>query len=304
MAELTTLSRAELARLVEGLPTDKRAAFAKAARAACKHLRDSKENYAKAYDLACAMVRSWWRLGLELGRLEITSGRPPKNGPPGDHFTLAELGLNKQQSARCQKLAAMSADELEAWLESRYDEGRYYLPSLRPASEHVHVSENSGNPEWYTPPEYIKAARRVLDRIDLDPASSPRANEFIRAQTFYTLEDDGLSHDWAGTVWLNPPYSSGLVDAFMGKLTNAWRRRDIEAAITLTNNSTDTVWFQDAADEAAALCLVRGRVRFLDPDAPLQGQALLYFGPRVKRFAAAYRKFGNVWTKVRTRGST
>jgi hypothetical protein len=35
-----------------------------------------------------------------------------------------------------------------------------------------HRAQGSGENEWYTPIEYIEKARKVLGRIDLDPATS------------------------------------------------------------------------------------------------------------------------------------
>ena len=70
-----------------------------------------------------------------------------------------------------------------------------------------------GNDEWYTPPEYIDAARDVLGGIDLDPASSDIANDTVKADEYYTVDDDGLTRVRPAGSWrggdrrMNLPYS-------------------------------------------------------------------------------------------------
>lgn len=164
---------------------------------------------------------------------------------------------------------------------------------------HPHVANNSGNNEWYTPEPYIEAARRVLGTIDLDPASSAQANEVVRAATFYTVDDDGLAHEWRGKVFMNPPYARGVIGKFAEKLATHYDRGDIEEAIVLVNNATETAWFQRLAQSAEFVCFPKNRVRYQQPDeetgSPLQGQAVLYFGKRGNpRFRDEFTPFGFV----------
>lgn len=72
-----------------------------------------------------------------------------------------------------------------------------------------HSSETN---EHYTPAWIVEICREVLGGIQLDPATSPAANEVVKAETIFTQEDNGLLQDWSPyeTVFLNPP--GGLVD--------------------------------------------------------------------------------------------
>lgn len=160
----------------------------------------------------------------------------------------------------------------------------------------VHVSNNSGNNEWYTPPEYIEAARIVMGDIDLDPASSDAANEVVKAEQHFTVVDDGLSRDWSGRVWLNPPYAQPLISDFSQKLADEYARGGVLEACVLVNNATETEWFATLVEHAKAVCFPQSRIRFWGPDnekgAPLQGQAVLYLGENVDGFRDAFGGFG------------
>lgn len=167
------------------------------------------------------------------------------------------------------------------------------------ASKVVHVSQNSGNDEWYTPKDIIELARSVMGSIDTDPASCETANKIVKAGKFFDVMQDGLSQKWSGNVWMNPPYSRGLCSSFVHKLIEERESGNISQAIAIANNATETEWGQLLLKNCDAICFRSGRVRFLGAElepinTPLQGQMICYFGNQTTKFRKAFEAQGVV----------
>lgn len=159
----------------------------------------------------------------------------------------------------------------------------------------AHVSHSSGENEWYTPPNIIQSARVVMGTIDLDPATSEKANEVVKASKIFTINNSGLEQEWHGNVWLNPPYAQPLISQFSDKVVE--QTNNFSQCMVLVNNATETTWLQNMMARCDAICFVKGRIRFVDVDgnpsgAPLQGQVILYFGKSGDKFNSEFKAHG------------
>ncbi len=239
--------------------------------------------------------------GQERG--EIKTQATAKSSYPRE---LDDLGINKKQSHIYQKIADIPETTFESFIAEKKAAVDDAVNELTTAgilhfanTGKPHVSNNSGENEWYTPSEIIEAARFVMGTIDLDPASSDKANVTVKAKKYYTIDDNGLENKWYGTVWLNPPYSQPEISLFAERVVDKILSGEISQACVLVNNATETRWFQGMLIECAAICFIEGRVKYLAEDGkskntPLQGQAVIYFGDSVEQFNDVFSEFGKV----------
>jgi ParB family chromosome partitioning protein len=249
-------------------------------------------------------IGDWWRYGEdrkwgELGQRAEEAGlnyQTCRNaGSIAGAFQLSRRRDNLSWSHHAE-VAALEASEQDRFLNEAARAG-WSVHALRTKVQgKPHVANNSGENEWYTPEQYVEAAREVMGEIDLDPASSAQANTIVQAQEIYTADDNGLDQDWAGRIWMNPPYASELIGPFAEKMAASFEAGDVTEAIVLVNNATETQWFQRLARSAKAICFPERRIRFWNAEAevgaPLQGQAFLYLGENHARFAAKFAEFG------------
>ena len=129
------------------------------------------------------------------------------------------------------------------------------------------AANNSGNDEWYTPPAIIDLVRQAFGgTIDLDPASCDYPQTWIQANTYYTIQTDGLAQDWkADNVFMNPPYGSGITDKWIYKFIDEWKAGHFDEAIILVNTNNCTKWYEDLVPHCTLLCLKGSpRISFID----------------------------------------
>ena len=205
---------------------------------------------------------------------------------------IREAGFTTKQVERFQTMAAHPEVVEQAKAEAR-EEGRIVTrESVLKEIKKPHVTINSHDDEWYTPAVYIEAAREVMGSIDLDPASNDFANETVKASVYYDEARNGLEQEWWGNIWLNPPYSSALIQQFAEKLADSLFKQ----AIVLVNNATETAWFRTLIENADAVVFPTGRIKYRKRDGekgtPLQGQAFIYFGDAPGRFLKVFSEFG------------
>lgn len=152
--------------------------------------------------------------------------------------------------------------------------------------------------DFYTSSVIIESAREAMGGIDLDPASHAVANKVVRAARFFTAGSNGLTHDWGGKVWLNPPFSQWK--AWIPKIVNEWHSGRIEAMCILSATRTITAqYFADIHRYSSAICILHGRIPFCGGRAasPDDGHAVFYMGQDTNRFRAGFDEIGNTYTR-------
>lgn len=137
----------------------------------------------------------------------------------------------------------------------------------------VHFS--SEDMTWTTPRPLFDALHAEFG-FTLDAAAS-HTNHLC--ERYYTEQDDGLTQDWSGVVWCNPPYGRAIGDWIRKAHHEA--RRGVQV-VMLIPARTDTAAWHDYIFEQPGVTVrfLRGRLRFGDAtgNAPFPS-AVVVFNP-------------------------
>lgn len=157
--------------------------------------------------------------------------------------------------------------------------------------------------EWYTPKFYIELVRRVLGKINLDPATNTLAQRWIEAEVFYTAEIDGFIQRWFGKIYLNPPYGKEQPGGrkapdWLERAIEAYESGEIDEAIILLNR-TGAAWYKKLLKRVNALCEVEKRIAFIDATGEQQSSPryyndFIYLGKNDSVFKRVFSEIGDV----------
>lgn len=108
--------------------------------------------------------------------------------------------------------------------------------------------------DWYTPAWVFEGMGITFD---VDVAAPDGGVAWIPATRSLTVADDGLSTDWSGTVWCNPPYSEPL------PWCQKWAQHDGAGAVLLRADLSSRAPFT-ALGAASSLYVPERRMQFVN----------------------------------------
>ena len=107
---------------------------------------------------------------------------------------------------------------------------------------------------WATPQDFFDDYNAIY-HFDVDVCAT---SENALCAKFYSPEDDGLSKEWRGVCWMNPPYGREIIK---------WMKKAYESSlhgatvVCLVPARTDTAWWHEYAMKGE-IELLRGRLKF------------------------------------------
>lgn len=136
--------------------------------------------------------------------------------------------------------------------------------------KNVHFSSKTDM--WATPQGFFDKYN-TIHHFDLDVCAIP---ENAKCAKYFTPEMDGLTQEWEGVVWCNPPY---------GRQIKQWIKKGYESSlkgakvVMLIPARTDTSYWHDYVMKGE-IEFIRGRLRFGESkeNAPFPSAVVVFKG--------------------------
>ena len=126
---------------------------------------------------------------------------------------------------------------------------------------------------WATPKSFFDKLNTIYN-FNIDVCALP---DNAKCEKYFTPEIDGLSQDWLGTCWMNPPYGREI-GKWIEKAYNEAQK--VNTIVALLPARTDTKWFHNWIYEmhGVEVEFIRGRLKFGDSknSAPFPSMVVIF----------------------------
>ena len=157
------------------------------------------------------------------------------------------------------------------------------------------------SPVMVTPKNDWQTPKELFDLLDaefgfwIDAACTPESRMCIYG---YTKELDAMKQNWYDdavkfsdgweypAIFLNPPYSGGMINHFMAKALEESCKGAV--VVCLVPVQSDAAWWHDYVMSASEIRFIRGRVKYVGYDengkriknSPMFASCIVVFAPR------------------------
>jgi len=130
--------------------------------------------------------------------------------------------------------------------------------------------------EWTTPQKFFDELNQEF-HFDLDAAADDVNHKCDR---YFTAKQDGLTQNWGGRVFCNPPYSD--IARWVAKAFYE-TRNDNTLVVMLIPSRTDTKYFHNYIYGRSEIRFVKGRLKFGESknSAPFPSMLVIFRGANI-----------------------
>lgn len=135
----------------------------------------------------------------------------------------------------------------------------------------------SSKTDMWSTPQYIFDKYNYEFNFDLDTCAT---SDNAKCEKYFTEEVNGLSQNWKGTCWMNPPYgraiSKWIEKAYISNMDPFLKA----TVVCLLPARTDTKWFHKFIynNKNAEIIFIKGRLKFGDSkyNAPFPSMIVIF----------------------------
>lgn len=188
-------------------------------------------------------------------------------------------------------------------------------------STHKVLQINPDNVEYGTPSIILTYCKILLGTIDLDPSSNEYWNSRVEAKKYFTKEDNGLTKEWYGNVFLNHPFGKkekkckpyctkkrclergycitedvpGNED-WINKFISEYEKGSVKQGLNICYSSVGEKWYKPLLRYPT--CFLFPRYNYVDPIGETKGvqkgSSVTYLGWKVSDFSYLFSNIGEV----------